>query len=279
MSLTDLEIGIWEDAAPHWVRNAERIAALTAPATAGLLRRLQPAPGQRLLDLAAGTGDPALRLAELVGPAGHVLATDGSPTMLATLAERARQRGFRHVETRVVAAERLELPEATFDGACSRFGVMFFGEPERALANVRRALRRGARLALVAWGAKELNPYFTGATQVLEELGAPDVVTPGQRTVFEFAEPGKLARLAAAAGFREVEEEREHARLELPHTRPDELLGVLVEMSRRVADRIGALDAPRREQARLRLAERSAGLVRGTSLVFPAEILHVTARA
>jgi len=279
MSLTDLEIGIWEESAPHWVRHAERIATLTAPATAGLLRRLQPAPGQRLLDLAAGTGDPALRLAQLVGPAGHVLATDGSPTMLATLAARARQLGLLHLDTRVVAAERLELPAASFDGACSRFGVMFFGEPERALGNVHRALRRGARLALVAWGARELNPYFTLATQVLEELGAPEVVTPGQRTVFEYSEPGKLARLVAAAGFRDVEEERERARLELPATRPDELLGVLVDMSRRISDRIGVLDASQRELARQRLAERSAPLAHGTSLVFPAEILHVTARA
>lgn len=279
MSLTDMEIGIWEQAAPQWARHAERIAGLTAPATAGLLRRLQPAPGSRLLDLAAGTGDPALRLAELVGPAGHVLATDGSAAMLATLARRAQERGLPQLELRACAAERLDLPAASFDGACSRFGVMFFGEPELALGRVHGALRRAGRLVLVAWGARELNPFFTAATEVLDGLGTPEVATPGQRTVFEYAEPGKLAQLVAGAGFRDVSEERERARLELPGTAPEELLDVLVDMSRRVADRVGALDAARREQARRRLAERVAPLAGGGALHFPAEILYLTATA
>lgn len=279
MSLTDLEIGIWEQAAPQWARHAERIAALTAPATAGLLRRLRPAPGERLLDLAAGTGDPALQLAELVGPAGHVLATDGSAAMLATLARRARERGLANVEPRVAAAERLELPAASFDGACSRFGVMFFGEPEVALGRIHGALRRGGRLVLVAWGAKELNPFFTAATEALDAVGTPDVTTPGQRTVFEYAEPGKLARLVAGAGFRDVAEERERARLELPATAPGELLDVLADMSRRVSDRVAALDAPRRERARVLLAERVAPLAHAGALHFPAEILYVSASA
>ncbi len=279
MSLTDLEIRIWEESAPHWTRNAERIARMTAPATDGLLRRLQPAPGQRLLDIAAGAGDPSLRLAELVGPAGHVLATDGSAGMLAALEQRARSLGLSNISTRVAAAERLELASASFDSACSRFGVMFFGDPVRALANVRSAVRPGGRLVLVAWGARERNPYFTLAALVLDELGTPDQLAPGQHTVFEFEEPGRLARVCAEAGWSDVHEDREHVHLDLPDTAPEGLLDMLVDLSRRIADRVSTLSAERHELARRETARRAAALVTGTSIRFPAEILFVTARA
>lgn len=279
MSLTDVEIRIWDEAAPHWARNAERIARFTAPATDGLLRRLQPAPGQRLLDVAAGTGDPALRLAQRVGPAGHVLAADGSAAMLATLEARARAAGLSNLSTRVAAAECLDLPAATFDGACSRFGVMFFGDPARALANMRPAVRPGGRLVLVAWGARERNPFFTLATGVLDELGAPEVATPGQRTVFEFEEPGRLAGLVAAAGWLDAREERERLDIDLPDTTPAGLLDLLAEISRRVSDRVSVLPPERRELARRGLAERAAPLAADGSIRFPAEVLFVTARA
>ncbi|MBM3984407.1 MAG: methyltransferase domain-containing protein [Planctomycetes bacterium] len=279
MNPTDVETRIWEEAAPHWTRNAQRIAQFTAPATEGLLRRLRPAPGQRLLDIAAGTGDPAVRLAQLVGPAGHVLAADGSPGMLAALDERVRASGLSNLTTRVAAAEYLELPAATFDGACSRFGVMFFGDPARALANIRTAVRPGGCLVLVAWGARERNPFFTLATGVLDQLGTPEVATPGQRTVFEFEQPGRLAGIVAGAGWTDTREEREHVNIDLPDTTPAGLLDLLVEISRRVSDRVSALPPELRELARRRLAECAAPLAVDGSIRFPAEILFVTARA
>ncbi len=277
--MTDLELESWTRSVPQWTAHAERIAAMTAEATAGLLARLRPAPGQRLLDVAAGTGDPSLRLAELVGPAGHVTATDGVPGMLATLSQRARKKGLANVSTRAERAEELSLPAASFDGACSRFGVMFFADTLRALRNVRRAVRPGGRLVLAAWGAQESNPYFTLPAETLDELGVADPVPAGARTVFEYSAPDRLASLLREAGWSDVREERAAQSLPLADTPPDRLLDVLAEISLRVAERIQPLAAAAREAVRARLAQRATTYAGNGGITFPAEVLYVFGRA
>jgi SAM-dependent methyltransferase len=279
MSTTDLELQNWVRSAPHWSAHADRIAAMTSGVTAGLLRRLRPAPGQRLLDVAAGTGDPSLRLAELVGPSGEVLATDGVPGMLETLAQRAAARGLRNLRTLHVVAEQLDLPAASFDGACSRFGVMFFADAARAAERVRRALRPGGRLVLAAWGARDENPYFTLPNATFEELGLPDPAPAGARTVFECSAPGRLAGLLADAGFADVQEDRVRLRLPLPDTPPEHLLDRLTELSHRVAERTGPLDAATRARLAARLAQHAAPFARDGGLDFPAEVVFTLGRA
>jgi ubiquinone/menaquinone biosynthesis C-methylase UbiE len=279
MKQAPTELENWERAAAQWSQQADRIAAATAAMTEGLLARLAPAPGQRLLDVAAGPGDPSLRLAELVGPTGHVVATDGVAGMLETLARRAHERGLSNITTRLTPAESLDLPAHSFDGACSRFGVMFFAEPARALLNVRRAVRPGGRLVLAAWGAREANPYFTLPTQVLEDAGLPDDTPPGARTVFEYAAPGQLASLVRDAGWKDVREECVALPMPLHGVTPEGVLDYMMEVSRRLADRVEPLDAARRAAVRAGLAQRTARFATPAGIVLPAEVLYVSGTA
>jgi len=279
VSTSSLELETWARSVPQWTRHADRIAAITADATEGLLVRLQPVPGEQLLDVASGTGDPCLRLAELVGPAGHVLATDGVPGMLEELDRRARLRGLANISTQAAPAEELLLPAASFDAACSRFGIMFFGDPLRALGNVRRAVRPAGRIVLAAWGARESNPFFTLPTDTFEELGVPDPTPPGARTVFEYSLPGQLAGLLQKAGWRDVLEDRAAVRLRLADSPPEGLLDALADLSARVAARLEPLDAAAREAVRARLAQRARVHASDGGVVFPAEVLYVVARA
>jgi len=279
MTSDGYELAQWERSVSNWTRNTERIERLTADATAALLARLQPRAGERLLDVAAGSGDPALQLAELVGPSGQVLATDGVREMLAVLERRAAERHVGNLSVLHAAAEDLALPEASFDGACSRFGVMFFADPARALAGIRRAVRPGGRIALAVWGAREKNPFFTLVFDTLQELGVPDPAPPEARTVFEYAEPGKLVAALQAAGWREVREERATMHMPLPGASPDGLLDLLADMSRRTSERIAPLDAATHERARQVLARRAAGYVQNGGLQFPGEVLVASGRA
>ena len=279
MTSTEKALDSWERAAGHWDRQADEIRALTAEATAGLISRLRPQPGQRLLDVAAGTGDPSLRLAELVGPAGHVLAADGARGMAEALTRRVADRKLSNVSVLHAAAEALDVPGALFDGACCRFGAMFFEDPSRALANMHRAVRRGGRLVLAVWGAPERNPYFTLIAAVLDEAEVPDTPPAGGRTVFEYAEPGKLAALVAAAGWHDVSEERAPLRMTMRGVAPSGLLDELAEISPRTAARLEGISPAVRAQAAERLARRAAPLARGADLEFPAEVLFVTAVA
>jgi ubiquinone/menaquinone biosynthesis C-methylase UbiE len=273
------ELAQWELSAAQWTRNIERIERLTADATAALLARLQPRAGERLLDVAAGSGDPALQIAERVGPTGHVLATDGVRDMLDVLERRAAERHLGNLSVLQTAAEDIALPAASFDGACSRFGIMFFADPTRALAAIRRAVRPGGRIAIAAWGAREKNPFFTLVFDTLEELGVPDPAPAEARTVFEFAEPGKLVAALQAAGWHDVHEERRAMHMPLAGANPDGLLDLLVDMSRRTAERIAPLDAAMHERARLVLARRAAPYAQPGSMEFPGEVLIASGRA
>ena len=279
MSTSNAELQHWAQSASNWTRNSERIERFTAECTAALLDRLQPRPGQRLLDVAAGSGDPTLRLAQLVGPTGHVMATDGVSDMLAVLQQRAKERHLGNISVEVAAAEDLSLTPASFDGACSRFGVMFFADPQRALGAIRRAVKPGGPLVLAVWGAREQNPFFSMPFDTLEELGIPNPTPPDARTVFEYAEPGKLAALLRAAGWHEVREDTVRLHMPLAGVSPEGLLDVLCDISRRTSDRLAPLDAATRDRVRAGLARRAARYAQGDGLQLPAEVLLVSGRA
>lgn len=270
----------WQQNAARWIGNAERIAAMTAPVTDALIATLHAAPGQRVLDVACGAGDPALRLAARVGAAGAVLATDPVPSMLDALRARARALGLANVDTRCTPAEDLDAPADSFDAACSRFGVMFFADPPRALDGMRRAVRPGGRLAVAAWSLPERNPYFTLAMSALDEAGAPALDVPaGTRGVFEHAEPGLLASLAARAGWRDVETACVRFHMRIDDCGPGTLLDAYAGLSGKVAERLGGCDAAVRRAARAALARAAAAFADGDAIALPAEALITSGRA
>src|SRR5579872_3396650 len=134
-------------------------AAMGQPVTDALVEYAQPAPGMRVIDLASGTGEPAISLASRVGEHGHVTATDLSAGLLEIADQRALARGLKNFTTQQADAHSLPYPADSFDLATSRFGVMFFGNPVVALAELRRVLRPGARACFLAWGSFD-QPYL-----------------------------------------------------------------------------------------------------------------------
>src|SRR5579863_9822332 len=119
-------------------------AAMGQPVTDAIVEYAQPASGMKVLDLASGTGEPAISLASRVGADGHVTALDLSAELLEIAAQRARDRGFTNFTTQQADAQSLPFPDSSFDLATSRFGVMFFPDPVLALRNLHRVLRPGA---------------------------------------------------------------------------------------------------------------------------------------
>src|SRR5262249_61714624 len=114
--------------------------------------RLDPQPGQTILDLAAGTGETGFLAAPRLEPEGRLITSDLSPGMLEAAELVAAELGVTNAEFRVLDGERIELPDASVDGVLSRFGYVLRGEPPRALAEVRRVGRRGRGGAFAAWG-------------------------------------------------------------------------------------------------------------------------------
>jgi SAM-dependent methyltransferase len=181
-------------------------AAMGRDVTAALVDYAQPEPGMQVLDLASGTGEPAITLAGRVGPHGHVTALDLSPDLLQVAAERARGSGITNLTTKAGDAQALPFPDNSFDLGTSRFGVMFFADPTRALRDLLRVLRPGARACFVAWGPMD-QPYWSSTVLVVHKYVGGPLLAPGGPNPFRFSQPGSLSAVLREAGFQEVEEE------------------------------------------------------------------------
>jgi len=189
-----------------WRKWQAPLSAFTRGATEALLEAAQLRPGMHVLDLASGVGDPALSIAEAVGPSGHVVASDLGPGMIGLAEELARARGLRNIEFRVANVELLPFADESFDVVTCRFGVMFFPDQLRAFRECLRVLKRGGRVAFVAWGRRD-QPFLGTTVGILSkyvEVPPPD---PDAPHAFMFGERGLLKSRLEAAGFAQVSEE------------------------------------------------------------------------
>ncbi|MFZ0770119.1 MAG: class I SAM-dependent methyltransferase [Candidatus Sulfotelmatobacter sp.] len=181
-------------------------AAMGKAVTEALVEYARPKPGMRVLDLASGTGEPAISLAMLVGAQGHVTALDLSADLLEIAKGRARGRGLDNFSTRQADAQALPFGDASFDLATCRFGVMFFRDAVLALRELHRVLHAGARACFLAWGPFDQPYWQTTMGVVHRHVGGP-LLPAGGPDPFRFAQPGNLASVLHSAGFLVVEEE------------------------------------------------------------------------
>src|SRR5579859_4419552 len=131
---------LFSDVTPGWQRWDLQLIDATRPSIEALLAAVGITPGMQVLDVATGTGSPALEIVPLVGPQGHVTATDVNPGMVAFAEAKATRAGLPNISFQVADASALPFPDAHFDAITCSMGVMFFAR-DRALAELRRVLR------------------------------------------------------------------------------------------------------------------------------------------
>jgi ubiquinone/menaquinone biosynthesis C-methylase UbiE len=190
-------------------------AVLGNAVTEAFVEYSRPLPAMVVLDLASGTGEPGISLAQRVGPQGSVTAVDQSPELLNIAAERARNKKLSNFTTHQADAHHLPFANQSFDLATCRFGVMFFSDAQRALAELRRVLKPGARACFVAWGPME-QPYWQTTMKVVHRHVGGTMLQPGAPDPFRFSAAGSLAEVLSASGFHEVQESTQN----LPWTWP-----------------------------------------------------------
>lgn len=179
-------------------------AVMGRPVTEKLVEYARPTLGMHVLDLASGTGEPAITLASKVGPNGHITALDLSADLLEITKSRARDRGISNLTTLQADANELPFPDHSFDLITCRFGVMFFRE--QALRETYRVLKPMARACFCAWGPFT-QPYWESTMGVVvKHVGGP-AIGPQSPDPFKFAEPGGLSAELRRAGFPDTEEE------------------------------------------------------------------------
>jgi SAM-dependent methyltransferase len=197
----------WDTAASGWRKWSELIDAAASGISERLVELAGVEPGNRVLDVAAGYGEPSLTAARAAGSEGSVVATDISAEMLAYGRERAAVAGLENIEFVESDADSLEFPEGSFDAAVSRWGIIFEPDGETAATRVRGFLKPGARMAISSWGTPDRVPFLAIPMRTaMQRLGVPPP-PPGTPGPLSRPTPEALGGLLEAAGFSDVEVE------------------------------------------------------------------------
>jgi enediyne biosynthesis protein CalE5 len=196
----------WRNAAPGWRAWLEVLEAADGgqAVSRSLVELARIGPGDAVLDVAAGYGEPGLTAARAVTPGGHVVCTDISAEMLAVGRERAAAAGLDNVQFLELDAEELAFEEARFDAVLSRQGLQFLPDVAGVLARLWSFLKLGGRLAAAVWGPPQTVQFAAPVPLIRAELQLPPPPAgiPGP---FALADAGQLVGLVEAAGFTDVE--------------------------------------------------------------------------
>ena len=193
----------WNKFSAGWKKWDEQMMDFLRPMGTEIIRLLQPAGNDVVLDVASGTGEPGLTIASMLTD-GKVISTDVAEEMLKIAKENAEKRGIKNFETK--AADVCELPfdDNSFDAISCRFGFMFFPDMLMAAKEMARVLKPGGRIATSVWNVPEKNFWITSIIGTINknmELPAPPPGAPG---MFRCAADGFIAGLFKGAGLKNI---------------------------------------------------------------------------
>lgn len=180
-------------------------AAMGRAMTDAIVAEALVQPGMSVLDIACGTGEPAISIARLMNGSGKVVGADISAGPLKIAAQRARERGLTNIEFVPADVHQLPFEDSSFDRITCRLGVMFFADPAQAFREMHRVLKPGGRVTILAWGPME-QPYFdTTIGTILDQV--PGATVPASAAaMFKYGRAGTLSAALREAGFVSAED-------------------------------------------------------------------------
>jgi ubiquinone/menaquinone biosynthesis C-methylase UbiE len=238
----------WGKMAPGWEDRREWMMGITGLVNGWLGEKVDPQPGQTVLEVAAGTGDLGFEVAKRVGEGGRVISTDFSPEMVDVARRQGEARGVSNVEHRVMDAEGMDLDDDSVDAVVCRWGYTLMADPLAALRETRRVLRDGGPLAFAVWMTPDRNPWAAVPGMTLVQRGHMPPPEPGAPGIFAMGEPRRIRELVTEAGFGEPE--LEEIQFEFHYADPDDLWDALVRLAGPLARVVVALPEEQRQATR-----------------------------
>ena len=233
----------------------DMVSAVFGPWVSLLLEAAKPQSGERVLDLACGTGIVARRVAPLVGASGQVVGLDLNPAMLAVAHSAARREGV-SVEWHEGRLEALPFPKGRFDLVLCQQGLQFVPEKPQAVSEMHRVLSDGGRVALSIWRSLDHHPFFGAFNDVLvRHLGIPALASP-----FALGDADELHLLLTGAGFHEVVIESKSMTARFPH--PERFIAMEVDVIAAAIPSGQHLDAQAREDLTRKIEGELATTIR-----------------
>ncbi len=217
-----------------------------------------------MLEIAAGTGEGGFALNERLGGDCRIVSTDFAPAMVEASRARAEELGLGNFEFRVLDAESMDLADDSFDGALCRFGYMLMADPAAAMAETRRVLRDGGRLAFAVWASPEHNLWAAIPGMTLAGLGHLPPPEPGAPGIFALGDPDRIRELVTGAGFGEPRIEQ--VPVEWGYTDVEEHWARTLKLAAPIADAVERLEPEERESVRITVAERVAEAMAGAGV-------------
>lgn len=268
-------LAAWETSSQYWNKHQALIEKMYAPLTRALIEEAQIVAGQSVLDIGGGSGEPSLTIAGVVGPSGQVTFTDPTAGMVKAAREESERRGLGNIEFHQSAAEKLPFADNSFDVVVGRLSPMFFADVPGALREILRVVKLGGRLALLVWADRELNPFFTVITEVLNRFVPAEPEDEDAPAAFRFARPGKLAKLLEEARAVSVNERALQFDTEAP-VDISEFWGLRTEMSDTFRTKLAKLAPDEVSAVRDAVLKAAAVYFESGSMSFPSQVLIVS---
>ena len=263
--------------APFWEKHREVVRELFGPVSEALIEDAGVVSGSSVLDVATGHGEPALRIAEVVGSSGEVVGADPSVEMIEEARRVASQLSLKNVRFEVAGADSLPFPDDHFDAVISRFGVMFFPSPVNGIREMLRVLKPGRTMSFAVWHHLDDNPFHYIPARIVDRFSPEPKLPPDAPGPFRFAAPGKLRSIVEDAGVRDVSERLFQFSINAPLT-VEEFWNFRLDWAEKLGQRIAALPKEAQIELKKQILDEFGSYTKGAGVSFPGEVLIVSGR-
>ncbi len=264
-TIRDQQRATWDKFSAGWKKWDDTVMTWLEPFGEAMIAKAGIRDGDAVLDIAAGTGEPGLTVAQRY-PKATVTVTDLSPDMLAIAADNASWRKLGNFHTQIADAGALPFKDASFDAVLCRFGFMFFPSIAQSAGEFARVAKPGAHVVTAVWTGPDQNPW---ASLVLSTIGRyvdlpkPSPDAPG---LFRCAAPGMIEKAFEAAGLKDVTSETVESPLSFDGA--ETYWGFMCEIAAPVVAGLAKTDDATREKIRHEVIEAARAGAKGSAVRF-----------